>query len=125
MLLALSSLLPTNSNITHSLHFLNPNSSSEFASPKPLHSPITSDQERRLVPPRSGFDLAIANVDDLQGFMSGVWGILKPGGWVVFTEFGKEEGGKDVAGEHRSILAEAKVRLLEIGDERVGFWANG
>jgi SAM-dependent methyltransferase len=119
MLLALSTRIPTfatpaPTNITHTLHFLSPISHQEFTSSTPLPSPTSDNQERKLIPPRGEFDLAVANlvvhhVDDLKGFMQGVRGMLKPGGRVVFTEFGKLEGGKDVAGEHRIKLGEAKA----------------
>ena len=66
-------------------------------------SPTEAEPERKLAPPRAKFDVAVANmvihhVDDMAGFMQGLVGLLSPGGWVVFTEFGKKEG-----------LTEAKV----------------
>jgi SAM-dependent methyltransferase len=107
MLLSLSTLLPSASHptLSHSLHFLSPSSPADFTTP--LFSPIPSEPERKLVPPCREFDLAIANlvahhVDDLDGWMDGAVGLLRKGGWLVLTEFGKEEGGKDVAGEVRT-----------------------
>ncbi len=72
-----------------------------------MYSPLPSHTEKKLPPPRSRFDLAVANlvvhhIDDLDGFMDGVTGLLVDGGWVVFTEFGKVEGGRDVAGDIRA-----------------------
>jgi hypothetical protein len=49
--------------------------------------------------PRSNFDVAVANimvhhVDDLDGFFTGLMGLIKPGGWAVITEFGVKEKDK-------------------------------
>lgn len=49
-----------------------------------------------MAPPSSGFDVAVANlvihhIDDLDPFFRGLKGLIRPGGWVVITEFGLEE----------------------------------
>lgn len=123
MLLSLSTLLPSSSHptLSHSLHFLSPSSPTDFMTP--LFSPIPSEPERKLVPPQREFDLAIANlvahhVDDLDGWMEGAVGLLRKGGWLVVTEFGKEEGGKDVAGEVRT--EKEKERQEELQNVNAG-----
>ena len=114
MLLAFSSWLSSIPNITHAMHFLSPSSPAEFSALSPMFSPTPEYAERKLPPPRSRFDVAIANlvvhhVDDLDGFMRGVVGSLAEGGWVVFTEFGKVEGGVDMASQHREEMQKATV----------------
>lgn len=99
--------------ITHSLHFLSPSSPEEFQTP--LLSPLPAEPERRLNPPRSQFGVAVANlvlhhVDDWKGMMTGLQGLLGEGGWFVGTEFGKEEGGKDVVQEARKKVAAEKEK---------------
>jgi SAM-dependent methyltransferase len=125
MLLSLSTLLPSLSHptLSHSLHFLSPSSPTDFTTP--LFSPIPSEPERKLIPPCREFDLAIANlvahhVDDLDGWMEGAVGLLRKGGWLIVTEFGKEEGGKDVAGEVRT----EKDKERQEGLQRVKAGAN-
>jgi len=95
MLLTHAAHLP--SGATYSLHAISPDSPKVFDERQPLPSPTTSDENRSLVPPRTRFDVLVANlvvhhVDDLDGFFAGVVGLVKPGGWVVITEFGLEEG---------------------------------
>jgi hypothetical protein len=52
--------------------------------------------------------------------MKGVLGMLRVGGWFVITEFGKFEGGEDVAGQYRIKLEEAKVCLYSIRSYSTG-----
>ena len=94
MLLTLSSRLPEKT--TYSLHALNKDSAAEFASGKTMLAPTPEQPQRQLALPRSAFNVAVANlvvhhVDDLDGFMQGIFSLLEPGGWVVFTEFTKKE----------------------------------
>jgi len=96
MLLTFSSHLPLSGNVTWSLHAISPSSPSTFASRLPLLSPTPNDEKREMVPPSSGFDVAVANlvihhIDDLDPFFRGLKGLIRPGGWVVITEFGLEE----------------------------------
>ena len=116
MLLAFSTHLPPSNNptVSYALHALSASSPIEFANQTPVYSPTRDDNERKLPSPRSRFDLAVANmvvhhVDNLDGFMSGRTGLLEDGGWVVFTEFGKEEGDRDVAGDIREEKRKASV----------------
>ena len=111
MLLAFSSRpLP---NVSQSLHLLHADSAKEFHQPQ--YSPLLEQQERKVVPPVSQFDVAFANlvvhhVDDLAGFFAGVLGLLKDGGWLVVTEFGKPEGGEDLMGAARAERAKVSSR---------------
>lgn len=118
MLLALSGRLPEISsakNITYSLHALSPSSPEDFKGPLP--SPTQDDPERKLTPPRAHFDIAVLNlvlhhVDKLDSLMNGLKGMLRSGGYVVLTEFGKEEGGKDVV----KAVREQKEKEAEKGN---------
>ncbi|WVQ86245.1 hypothetical protein IAT38_008413 [Cryptococcus sp. DSM 104549] len=99
MLLAYSTLHPTSPSptITHSLHALSPASPQIFSSAEPLPCPSKDHPDRKVAPPRARFDLAVANlvlhhVDQVDKFMQGAVGLLKSGGWLVVTEFGKKEG---------------------------------
>ncbi|ORX40839.1 S-adenosyl-L-methionine-dependent methyltransferase [Kockovaella imperatae] len=105
MLLAFSDRLPPKT--TYSLHALSEDSPKDFQDGKEMFSPTKSEQERKLAPPRARFDIAVANlvlhhVDNLDGFMAGVVGLLNQGGWFVITEFAKneDEGGHDHAHHH-------------------------
>ena len=105
MLLALSSRLPPRT--TYALHALSPDSRDEFQSGKRMFSPTTDDQERKLQPPRATFDVAVANwvvhhVSDVDGFMIGAKGLIRPAGWLVLTDFGRGEGQRDVVEEYRA-----------------------
>lgn len=42
--------------------------------------------------------------------MNGLRGLLADGGWFVGTEFGREEGGKDVVQEARKKVAAEKLK---------------
>lgn len=89
-------------NVTHSLHGLSPRSAKEFEDRKPHKKPSANPaDDQEIVPNFTRFDMAIANyvihhVDDVEPFFVGLVGVVKPGGWVVITEFGlsddKEEG---------------------------------
>ncbi|WWD20851.1 hypothetical protein CI109_105328 [Kwoniella shandongensis] len=98
MLTSFSTHHPPSSNpkLTYSLHSLSSSSPKAFDSREPMLSPTVDDPERKIVPPRNRFDVAVANlvlhhVDDVKSFMEGVVGLLKSGGWIVFTEFGRDE----------------------------------
>jgi SAM-dependent methyltransferase len=104
MLKTFASQFGDSSNITYSLHTLSPKSAQEFT--ETLPSPSEEDSGRKLTPPRADFDVATANlvlhhVDDIPSFLSGCMGLLKDGGWLVMTEFGREEGKRDLVGEWR------------------------
>lgn len=93
MLLSLST--HAGPNVTYSLHNLNPDSASAFT--QPLPSPTPDESARTLVPPRRQFDLVVVNlvlhhIDAPKPFMQGIKGLMAPGGWLVITEFGVEDG---------------------------------
>ena len=94
MLTSFAKHLPSSlKNVTHAGHAIGPTSAEDFSSGKTMPSPTPDDPHRWVVPPRKEFDVAIANlvihhVDDVEGFMKGMTGLVKPGGWVVITEFG-------------------------------------
>ncbi|KAK8850676.1 hypothetical protein IAR55_004596 [Kwoniella newhampshirensis] len=103
MLVAFSQNVPSSPKLTHSLHALSSSSATTFSSGQPQSSPTKDEPNREIVPPKQRFDLALANlvvhhVDDRESFMQGVVGLVKSGGWVVFTEFGREEG-REVEGK--------------------------
>lgn len=105
----------SSSIITHSLHFLNPSSSTEFT--QPLLSPLHNEPERRLTPPRNKFGVAVMNlvlhhVEDWSGLMQGIQGLLEDGGWFVGTEFGKTEDGRDVVKEAREQKGDAEMQVI-------------
>jgi 2-polyprenyl-3-methyl-5-hydroxy-6-metoxy-1,4-benzoquinol methylase len=57
-----------------------------------MKSPIEGDTERVVALPRTRWDVAavilvLHHVDDIQGFMTGLTGLIEPGGWIVLTEF--------------------------------------
>lgn len=94
MLATFSSELPASEypNVTHSLHTLSATSGTEFQSGKPVKSPTKAETEREIGLPRTQWDVALINlvlhhVDDIEGFMKGLKDLVRPGGWVVFTEF--------------------------------------
>jgi hypothetical protein len=58
-------------------------------------------------------NLVAHHVDDLEGWMAGLVGMLRVGGWAVITEFGREEGGRDVAGEVRNEQSLERAAELE------------
>ena len=78
-------------NVTHSLHTLSASSPAAFAEGK-MKSPIKGEPERVISLPRSQWDVAavilvLHHVDDIVAFMTGLTGLVAPGGWVVLTEF--------------------------------------
>jgi 2-polyprenyl-3-methyl-5-hydroxy-6-metoxy-1,4-benzoquinol methylase len=93
MLSTFSTELPSDKypNVTHSQHTLSSSSSEEFAKGS-MKSPIEGDADRVVSLPRSKWDVAavilvLHHVDDIEGFMTGLTGLVEDGGWVVFTEF--------------------------------------
>ena len=57
-----------------------------------MKSPIEGDPDRVVSLPRSKWDVAavilvLHHVDDIEGFMTGLTGLVEDGGWVVFAEF--------------------------------------
>ncbi|WVW80616.1 hypothetical protein I302_102602 [Kwoniella bestiolae CBS 10118] len=102
MLLTLSQYLPAASypTLSYSLHTLSPDSPNLFHSKAPLRSPTEENKEREVVPPRGRFDLAVCNlvlhhVDDIPNFMVGAVGLVREGGWLVFTEMGLMDDGEN------------------------------
>ena len=78
-------------NVTSSLHTLSPDSVRHFASQHVI-SPTKAEPERTVTLSRTRWDVAVANlvlhhVDDVEGFMSGLKGLLSDDGIVIFTEF--------------------------------------
>jgi hypothetical protein len=93
MLSTFSTELPSDRypNVTYSLHTLSSSSPEECAKGS-MKSPIEGDADRVVSLPRSKWDVAavilvLHHVDDIEGFMTGVTGLVEDGGWVVFTEF--------------------------------------
>jgi len=93
MLSTFSTELPSEKypNVTHSLHTLSSSSPEEFAKGS-MKSPIEGDADRVVPLPRSKWDVAavilvLHHVDDIEGFMTGLNGLVEDGGWVVFSEF--------------------------------------
>jgi len=93
MLSTFSTELPSDTypNVTYSLHTLSSSSPDEFAKGN-MKSPIEDEPERVVSLPRSKFDaaaviLVLHHVDDMEGFMKGLTGLVEDGGWVVLTEF--------------------------------------
>ena len=104
MLLALSKRLPPRT--TYALHALSPDSEEEFRTGKLMFSPTPDNQERQQPPPRAQFDVAVANwvvhhISDVEGFMAGAKGLVRPGGCLILTEFGMVEGEQDVVAAYR------------------------
>jgi SAM-dependent methyltransferase len=99
MLLAYANHLPAaHENLTWAIHAVYPSSADDFAKRTPMRSPTTDEPQRMLAPPREAFDVAVVNlvlhhIDDTASFLQGLKGLIKPGGWVVVTEFGMEEDG--------------------------------
>lgn len=65
-----------------------------------MNSPVPNDPERTQLPPREKFDVAVVNlvlhhIDDTSSFLKGLIGLIKPGGWVVITEFAVDDGGEE------------------------------
>jgi hypothetical protein len=93
MLSTFSTELPSDKypNVTYSLHTLSSSSPEEFSKGS-MKSPIEGDPDRVVSLPRSKWDVAavilvLHHVDDIEGFMTGLTGLVEDGGWVVFTEF--------------------------------------
>jgi 2-polyprenyl-3-methyl-5-hydroxy-6-metoxy-1,4-benzoquinol methylase len=93
MLSTFSTELPSNKypNVTHSQHTLSSSSPEEFARWS-MKSPTEDEPDRNVSLPRSKWDVAavilvLHHVDDIQGFMTGLTGLVEHGGWVVFAEF--------------------------------------
>jgi hypothetical protein len=93
MLSTFSTELPSDRypNVTHSLHTLSSSSPEEFAEGS-MKSPTESEPDRVASLPRSKWDVAavilvLHHVDDIEGFMTGLTGLVEDGGWVVFAEF--------------------------------------
>jgi hypothetical protein len=93
MLSTFSTELPSDKypNVTHSLHTLSSSSPGEFAGGS-MKSPVEGDPDRVVSLPRSKWDVAavilvLHHVDDIEGFMTGLTGLVEDGGWVVFSEF--------------------------------------
>jgi hypothetical protein len=93
MLSTFSTELPSDKypNVSYSLHTLSSSSPEEFAK-RSMKSPIEGDADRVVSLPRSKWDIAavilvLHHVDDIEGFMTGLTGLVEDGGWVVFSEF--------------------------------------
>jgi 2-polyprenyl-3-methyl-5-hydroxy-6-metoxy-1,4-benzoquinol methylase len=93
MLSTFSTELPSEKypNVTYSLNTLSSSSPEEFAKGT-MKSPIEGDPNRVVSLPRSKWDVAavilvLHHVDDIEGFMTGLTGLVEDGGWVVFAEF--------------------------------------
>jgi hypothetical protein len=93
MLSTFSTELPSDKypNVTHSQHTLSSSSPEEFAK-RSMKSPIEGDADRVVTLARSKWDVAavilvLHHVDDIEGFMTGLTGLVEDGGWVVFAEF--------------------------------------
>lgn len=86
-----------------------------------------------MKPPRKEFDVAVVNlvlhhIDDTSSFLKGSTGLLKPGGWVVITEFAVEDGEKDfrLSGDLHEEIKHGKVRpepspRLDFSSTRLSF----
>ncbi|WWC65041.1 uncharacterized protein I303_107655 [Kwoniella dejecticola CBS 10117] len=105
MLIALSEYLPQSDypTLSYALHTLSSSSPAIYKSEQ-LISPTRNDPERTTASPilgrEGGFDLVVSNlvlhhVDDLVNFMDGVLRMVRPGGWVIFTEMGQLESHSD------------------------------
>lgn len=104
MLKRLSARFPDGGSVTYSLLALSPQSTQLLQSGEPLPAPTKDDEARKISPPRSTFDivygsLMLHHVEDLDGFFVGLKGIVKPGGWIVFSEFGSAEEDKEAVRE--------------------------
>ncbi|BEI90529.1 uncharacterized protein CcaverHIS019_0305990 [Cutaneotrichosporon cavernicola] len=98
-------------NVSFGLVSLGPNSKDEFKARKAFPSPTEAEPERTAAPPVVMFDVAVVNlvlhhVDDINSFMEGVKGVLRPGGVIVVTEFTLAEDGTDVVAKNRAMKAE-------------------
>lgn len=67
-----------------------------------MKSPIKSEPERVSSLPLSQWDVAavimvLHHVDDVEGFMTGLSGLIVPGGWVVLSEFTNIGDGQKVS----------------------------
>jgi len=103
MLATFSTEVPSDQypNVTHSLHTLSASSPAAFAEAK-MKSPIKGEPERVISLPRSQWDVAavimvLHHVDDVEGFMTGLSGLISPGGWVVLSEFTNIGDGQKVS----------------------------
>ncbi|KAL1409165.1 hypothetical protein Q8F55_005995 [Vanrija albida] len=104
------------SNVTYSQHPVTARTGAEFSTP--LLSPTPGDRERRLVPPRAQFDVAICtlvvhHVDDFGPFFAGVLSLLKPGGIFVAIEFRRDDDGHDLQKQYHLELAPGMVPVSD------------
>ncbi|WOO83009.1 uncharacterized protein LOC62_04G006489 [Vanrija pseudolonga] len=111
----------TRDNVTYSQHPVTPSTGAEFATP--LLSPTPADHERKLVPPRAQFDVAICtlvvhHVDDFAPFFAGVLSLLKPGGLFVAIEFRKDDDGHDLSKQYH---LEVAPELTPVSDDDFKF----
>lgn len=83
-------------DVQYALHGLSPSSPEDIKGT--LRAPTKEDTKRTVQLRKTRFDVAVVNmvlhhVDEVEPFLTGLLGLMKPGGWVVFTEFnGKEDG---------------------------------
>lgn len=89
-------------NVTWAMHEFGPTSAAQFDRAEPMPSPIESEPDRMLAPPRARFDVAVAtlvahHVGTLKPFFEGVLSVLKPGGLFVLIEFRHGEDGEDIS----------------------------
>ena len=92
------------SNVTWSQHALSPASAAQFHSGDLQISPTPDEPDRLVKPPTTRFDVAVTNlvlhhVDDIPAFLAGARGLLKSGGRLVITEFGRDPTGSRDGGE--------------------------
>lgn len=107
MLKRLAARFPDNGNVTYSLLSLSLHAIDLLRSGASLPAPTDEDETRQRVPPRTTFDivygsLMLHHVEDLESFFAGLQELVKPGGWVIFSEFGSAE-------EDRLAVAQAEA----------------
>lgn len=88
--------------VTWAMHEFGPTSAAQFDRDEPMPSPVESEPDRMLAPPRKRFDVAVAtlvahHVGTLKPFFEGVRSVLKPGGLFVLIEFRHGDDGEDIS----------------------------
>lgn len=102
MISVLSKQVEGLADVTWAMHEFGPSSAAQFDRGDPMPSPVESEPDRTLAPPRKRFDVAVAtlvahHVGTLQPFFEGVRSVLKPGGLFVLIEFQHGSDGEDIS----------------------------
>ncbi|EKC99944.1 hypothetical protein A1Q2_05768 [Trichosporon asahii var. asahii CBS 8904] len=110
-------------NVTWAMHEFGPTSAAQFDRGEEMPSPIESDPERKLAPPRKRFDVAVAtlvahHVGTLKPFFEGVLSVLKPGGLFILIEFRHGDDGEDISAVFH-VKEEPKNEPVEDWDQGV------